>query len=51
MAPISQHRQRGLTAVEYAVAGGIIVVALVAALTPFGEVLKAAFDSMLSYLN
>lgn len=48
--PSRRRRQGGLTSVEYAVAGGLIVVAIVLALTPFGGVLKAAFDSMLAYL-
>lgn len=45
-----QRRQRGLTSVEYAVAGGLIILALVIALTPFGNVLKAAWDAMIAYL-
>lgn len=51
MVPITRHRQRGLTAVEYAVAGGIIVLAIVVALTPFGDVLKGAFEAMVAYIN
>ena len=51
MARTRQRWQRGLTAVEYAVAGGIIVIAIVAAVTPFGDVLKAAVDSILAYIN
>ena len=37
-------RQRGLTAVEYCVAGGVIVVAIVAALVAFGPALSRAFN-------
>lgn len=35
--------QRGLTAVEYCVAGGVIVVAIVTALIAFGPALSRAF--------
>lgn len=43
-----RRRQRGLTSVEYAVAGGLIIVVVVLAFTPFGSALKAAFDSMIA---
>lgn len=39
-------RQRGLTAVEYCVAGGVIVVAIVAALIAFGPALARAFNAI-----
>lgn len=50
MAALPQ-RQAGLTSIEYAVAGGVIIVALVVALSPFGDVLKTAFDSILGHMN
>lgn len=40
---VTLRRQRGLTAVEYAVAGGLIVVAIAAAVALFQPELEAAF--------
>lgn len=44
----SPRRQLGLTSVEYAVAGGLIVIAIVLALAGFGDVLKASFESIVA---
>ena len=40
--------QKGLTSVEYAVAGGIIIVGVVAALTGFGPVLLDAYKAIVA---
>jgi Flp pilus assembly pilin Flp len=40
-------KQRGLTSVEYAVAGGLVVAGIVLALTFFGTALTAAIQDML----
>lgn len=45
---ILRHAQRGLTAVEYAVMGGIVVVALVAALVGFSPALNRAFGAIIA---
>lgn len=39
-------KQKGLTSVEYAVAGGLVVAAIVAAMVIFGPALSAAFQAM-----
>ena len=39
--------QAGLTSVEYAVAGGLLVVAIAAAILAFGPLLKTAFEKLL----
>jgi Flp pilus assembly pilin Flp len=39
-------RQAGLTSVEYAVAGGLVVVAIIAALAVFGPALLSAFQNL-----
>lgn len=47
---LSVHRlprlQRGLTSVEYALVGGLIVAIIVLALSPYGAALKAGFDAL-----
>ncbi len=40
-------KQAGLTTVEYAVAGGLLVVAIAAAVTAFKPLLIAAFENLL----
>lgn len=40
-------KQAGLTSVEYAVAGGLLVLAIAAAITAFGPLLEAAFKKLL----
>jgi Flp pilus assembly pilin Flp len=47
---VTLRRQRGLTAVEYAVAGGLIVVAIAAAVAAFGPLLKGAFEGFFAEL-
>jgi Flp pilus assembly pilin Flp len=43
-----RYRQRGLTAVEYAVAGGLVVAAVLGAMLAFGPTLLSAFGSMIA---
>lgn len=45
---VTLRRQRGLTSVEYAVAGGLVVAAIVAAMVFFGDGLSAAFEGFFS---
>lgn len=40
-------KQLGLTTVEYAVAGGLLVAAITAAVLAFGPLLKTAFENLL----
>lgn len=40
-------KQAGLTTVEYAVAGGLLVVAIAAAIAAFSPLLKTAFENLL----
>ena len=46
----SLRRQKGLTAVEYAVAGGLIVVAIGAAVAAFGPELLNAFTGFFAQI-
>lgn len=43
-------RQRGLTSVEYAVAGGLVVLAIVAAVAAFQPALVGAFTAFFDAL-
>lgn len=42
-----KRNQLGLTTVEYAVAGGLLVAAITAAVLAFGPLLKTAFENLL----
>lgn len=44
-------RQRGLTSVEYAVAGGLVVLAIVAAMLVFEPALVTAFTNFFSQIK
>lgn len=44
-------RQRGLTSVEYAVAGGLVVLAIVAAVGAFAPALLTAFTNFFASIN
>lgn len=43
----SLKKQAGLTSVEYAVAGALLVAAITAAVLAFGPLLKTAFEGLL----
>lgn len=43
-----RRRQRGLTSVEYAIAGGLIVLMIIVAMAAFGDTLTSAFETLFS---